>query len=130
MDEIMKRRIGMALLLAAGMVPAMAQNLADPTQPPAGAGQPLSSAAGGALDMAPVSKGPQLQSILIASNGRAVAVIDGQTVRLGGKIDGALLVKVGKNQVVLQRGREMQVLTLFPGIEPDHTPASVSSQKK
>lgn len=129
MDEIMKRRLVMGVLLVAGMLPAWSQNLPDPTQPPAGAGQPLSGA-GAALDAAPVSKGPQLQSVLIASNGRAVAVIDGQTVRLGGKIDGALLIKVSKNQVVLQRGREKQVLTLFPDAEPDHTPAGASGQKK
>jgi MSHA biogenesis protein MshK len=97
-----------ALLLAA--LPAPAQTLADPTQPP-----PESRLlAPGAADASVVSAGPRLQSILIGTRGREVAVIDGQTLRKGDKINGAVLVQIGKNQVVLQHGRAKQVLTLFP----------------
>lgn len=97
-----------ALVLAA--LPAQAQTLADPTQPP-----PESRLlAPGAADAPVVSSGPQLQSILIGTRGREVAVIDGQTLRKGDKINGAVLVQIGKNQVVLQHGRAKQVLTLFP----------------
>ena len=96
-----------ALMLAA--LPAQAQTLADPTQPP-----PESRLlAPGAADAAVVGAGPRLQSILIGTRGREVAVIDGQTLRKGDKINGAVLVKISKNQVVLQHGREKQVLTLF-----------------
>ena len=97
-----------ALALAAW--PGHAQTLSDPTQPP-----PESRLlAPGAADAPVASAGPQLQSILIGTRGREVAVIDGQTLRKGDKINGAVLVKIGKNQVVLQHGREKQVLTLFP----------------
>jgi MSHA biogenesis protein MshK len=97
-----------ALVLTA--LPAHAQTLADPTQPP-----PESRLlAPGAADAPVVSSGPQLQSILIGARGREVAVIDGQTLRKGDKINGAVLVQIGKNQVVLQQGRAKQVLTLFP----------------
>lgn len=97
-----------ALMLAAP--PAQAQTLADPTQPP-----PESRLlAPGATDAPLVGAGPRLQSILIGTRGREVAVIDGQTLRKGDKINGAVLVKISKNQVVLQHGREKQVLTLFP----------------
>jgi MSHA biogenesis protein MshK len=97
-----------ALLLAA--LPASAQTLADPTQPP-----PESRLlAPGASDAPAASTGPQLQSILIGTRGREVAVIDGQTLRKGDKINGAVLVQIRKNQVVLQHGRAQQVLTLFP----------------
>jgi MSHA biogenesis protein MshK len=96
-----------ALVLAA--LPGQAQTLADPTQPP-----PESRLlAPGAADGPVVSAGPRLQSILIGTRGREVAVIDGQTLRKGDKINGAVLVKISKNQVVLQHGREKQVLTLF-----------------
>ncbi len=89
---------------------AWAQNLADPTQPP-----PESRLlAPGVADAPVASAGPQLQSILIGTRGREVAVIDGQTLRKGDKINGAVLVQIGKNQVVLQHGRAKQVLTLFP----------------
>jgi len=97
-----------ALLLAT--LPASAQTLADPTQPP-----PESRLlASGAADAPAISAGPQLQSILIGTRGREVAVIDGQTLRKGDKINGAVLVQIRKNQVVLQHGRAKQVLTLFP----------------
>lgn len=88
---------------------AWSQGLADPTVPPPEARQVLGVAAA-----PPASKGPQLQSVLVGSNGRQVAVIDGQTVRRGEKFNGALLVKVDKNHAVLRRGAQTQVLTLYP----------------
>lgn len=100
-----------AALLAA--LPVRAQVLADPTMPPPEARQAQGMAP------APVSKGPQLQSVLVGSNGRQVAVIDGQTVRRGEKVNGALLVKVDKNHAVLRRGAQTQVLTLYPDSAQD-----------
>ena len=94
------------MLLAAPI--ARAQGLSDPTVPP-----PEAQQATGAV-VAPVNKAPQLQSVLVGSNGRQVAVIDGQTVRRGEKFNGALLVKVDKNHAVLRRGGQTQVLTLYP----------------
>jgi MSHA biogenesis protein MshK len=104
-----------ALTCVALPVAAGAQNLADPTMPPAES-RLLPS---GAPDAPAVSAGPQLQSVLIGSRGREVAVIDGQTVRKGEKFQGAVLVEVGKNRVVLQNGRHKQVLTLFPDAKKD-----------
>ncbi|MET0320531.1 MAG: hypothetical protein ABW069_07415 [Duganella sp.] len=101
-----------ALLLAVACTPRMAaaQDLADPTRPP-----PEARIAGpGQADAAPVRSGPQLQSVLTGDHGRQVAVIDGHAVRPGEKIGGATLVKVGKDHVVLQRGRARQTLKLFP----------------
>lgn len=94
---------------------AAAQQLADPTMPP-----PESRLlAQGAQDEPAIAKGPQLQSVLIGSRGREVAVIDGQTVRKGEKFHGAVLVEVSKNRVVLQNGRDKQILTLFPDAGAD-----------
>jgi MSHA biogenesis protein MshK len=91
---------------------AAAQQLADPTMPP-----PESRLlAPGAQDEVAVASGPRLQSVLIGARGREVAVIDGQTVRKGEKFHGAVLVEVGKNRVVLQNGRDKQILTLFPDV--------------
>ncbi|MYM34582.1 MSHA biogenesis protein MshK [Duganella sp. FT94W] len=107
MDEIMKHALSFCLLMLSGL--AGAQILTDPTQPPPESRlQPAN-----ALDVQ-VSRGPVLQSVLIGSNGRQVAVIDGQTVRKGEKFNGATLVQVSKNQVVLQNGKNKQILTLFP----------------
>jgi MSHA biogenesis protein MshK len=95
----------LALLATAG---AGAQGLQDPTRPPAAA-MPTMVAEGS------VATGPQLQSILIAraAGGRHVAVIDGETVRLGETFHGAKVVRIGENEVELVRGGERQVLRLY-----------------
>lgn len=96
-----------ALALAAGG--AMAQGWSDPTRPPAvlGMERDAQTATPGA---------PQLQSILISRNpgGRRVAVISGQTVRLGGRIGNAVLFRISQNEVVLKRGRTLETLKLSP----------------
>lgn len=103
----MKRALCLCLLMLSGA--AGAQALTDPTQPP-----PESRLLPANEADVQVSRGPVLQSVLIGANGRQVAVIDGQTVRKGEKFHGATLVQVSKNQVVLQNGRNKQILTLFP----------------
>lgn len=108
--------LGLGLGLGLGLAgAARAQTIADPTQPPPESMTLPSSSA----PPAPVSHGPQLQSVLVGEHGREVAVIDGQTVRVGQKIDGAVLVRVGKNEAVLQRGAVRQVLHLFPAAAAD-----------
>jgi len=90
-------------LLASG---ALAQAVPDPTRPPA---QMLRPAAGAHANAA-----PQLQSILVgrAAGGRRVAVIDGNTVRVGDLVGGARVVGMSQAQVVLQRGARQEILTL------------------
>ena len=105
-----KMLAALAMLAGCWLPPAGAQALIDPTQPPPES-QLLPAAATSAE---PVRQGPQLQSVLIGTRGREVAVIDGQTLRRGDKIDGAVLVKVGKDSVTLRRGSKDEVLTLFP----------------
>ncbi|WP_313703465.1 hypothetical protein [Massilia sp.] len=124
MDEAVNRRRLIGLLLAACALPAAAQALRDPTRPPAA----LMQGATAAGTAAPVS-GPRLQSILIAREpgGRHVAVIDGDTVRLGELYKGARVTRMSANEVELVRGRERRVLKLNPGAAPAPTPASSAS---
>ena len=118
MDAIMNKRLTPCLLLAVTvLMPVRAQQLPDPTRPPPEVGQPMDK--GMELPKAPVL--PQLQSVLIGARGREVAVIDGQTVRKGEKFEGAVLVKVSKDSVVLRRSGKDQVLTLYPAPEHDKT---------
>lgn len=109
MDETVKtRRTALAaVVLLLAHAGAQAQGLRDPTRPPA---QLLSR--GG--DAAAASGAPQLQSVLIGREpgGRRVAVIDGETVRLGETFRGARLVRMTQGEVELARGRERQVLKL------------------
>ena len=114
MDEAVKL-IAAALLAAGALGAAHAQPLADPTRPPA----ILSRPPAGAAASAPAA-GPVLQSVLIArhAGGRQVAVIDGETVRLGGAFHGAVLVRMNETEVELQRGSTRQVLKLFAAASP------------
>jgi MSHA biogenesis protein MshK len=86
-----------------------AEVLPDPTRPPA-------------LIMAPdeakvaVPASPVLQSVLISPL-RRVATINGQIVKVGDKIGDAKVVKIAESEVVLRKGKDVEVLKLFPNIE-------------
>jgi MSHA biogenesis protein MshK len=112
MDEAVKetpvKHLILTTLAALALVqlPAAAQSLADPTRPPA---LLASSSAAGLEDGL-----PRLQSVLISprAGGRHVAVIDGETVRLGDSFRGARVARMTQTEVELVRGRERQVLRL------------------
>jgi len=57
-----------------------------------------------------------LQSIIISPTRRA-AIINGQTVELGGKVGDVKLIEVSERGVVLQGEKGRQVLTLFPNVK-------------
>jgi MSHA biogenesis protein MshK len=113
----------LALLFAAG-AQAQVQALQDPTRPPAGAfaGSAAQSAAG---------TGPRLQSILVAraAGGRHLAVIDGETVRLGEQFHGARVTRIGDNEVELVRGGGRQVLRLYAQEASGLTPVRAQAKR-
>ncbi|HEX8610491.1 MAG TPA: hypothetical protein VF800_04320 [Telluria sp.] len=110
MDDLVNPRLlpCLAALLAHGAL--LAQPLNDPTRPPARLMAPAA-----AENAPPASVEPQLQSVLIArhAGGRHVAVIDGQTVRLGEQFRGARVASMTQNEVVLVNGKQRRVLRLF-----------------
>ena len=115
MDEAVKRALvgSLACCLFAWAQLAAAQALQDPTRPPAS----LMTRAAGAADpaaAAPAKKAPRLQSVLIARQpgGRHVAVIDGETLRIGDSYRGARVTRIEQNEVELGRGNARQVLKL------------------
>lgn len=95
-------------LLLGGMVAitAQAQALVDPTRPPA-----MDAASPGS----PLA-GQRLHSTLL-SPGRRLAIIDGQTVALGGKVGESTVVSISETQVVLRKGNETEVLKLLPATQ-------------
>jgi len=99
-----------SVLLCSGFC--YAEELADPTRPPAAIAAPVVAAASGVVENKPLG----LQSILISKTRRA-AIIDGKTVELGGKYDGAKLIEVAEDRVVLQGAHGRQVMTLFPDVK-------------
>ena len=110
------------LALLSGAACAHAEVLQDPTRPAAGAF--VSTAAPGAA-----ASGPRLQSILVAreTGGRHLAVIDGETVRLGEQFHGARVTRIGDNEVELVRGGERQVLRLYAQEAAGMTPVRVQT---
>lgn len=103
----MKRLV--MFLLIAGSSAVQAQSLGDPLRPPSA---PASSGAETVQEASP----NQLQSVLISPS-RKLAVINGQTVALGGRIGDATLARVSETGVVLKRGATLETLHLLPGIE-------------
>ena len=90
--------------------PARAENLPDPTRPPAV--ETVAPAAGDAA----VRGGPVLQSVLISPRHK-VAIISGETIKLGGTYGTAKVVKISEEGVVLNEGGSLQTLKLFPSVE-------------
>jgi len=131
MDEVvstsMKRSAGLAraaslaALLAFGAAvavlagaPARAaepSTLRDPTRPPAAAFAPQ----GGTPAPSALPQLPQLQSVLLgaAPGARRIALIDGESVRVGDSFRGARVLRIADSEVELQRGGERQVLRLY-----------------
>ncbi len=92
---------------------AAAEPLPDPTLP---AIDLNSTGTGSAAEVVPedtVSHG--LQSVIISPQYRA-AIINGETVSLGGKYGDSRLVEVRENSVVLQNAQGRRVLELFPKV--------------
>ena len=110
MDEAVKMAACLLLSGLLALAGASAQALPDPTRPPAN----LLERSAPASAAAPVDRAPLLQSVMIARQpgGRHVAVIDGETLRLGDLYKGARLTRVEQNEVELVRGRVRQVLKL------------------
>jgi len=101
----------LVMLVAAFVLPAQAETLVDPTRPPP------SVSPGDAHGANPAAQsGPVLQSILI-SPVRTVAIISGQTVRVGDRIGDAQVAKITENEVILRSGKGLQTLKLFPSVE-------------
>lgn len=97
--------------VAASPTAAAQAGLPDPTRPPT-ASADQADRAGGAQGGKPAHR---LQSVLI-SRERKLAVIDGRTVRLGGRIDDARVVAITENGVTLRRGEQTEVLPLNAGV--------------
>ena len=89
-----------------------AEDLPDPTRPPASLAAP--GAAPG--QSAPPTRPSGLQSTIISKSRRA-AIIDGKTVELGNMHGNARLVEVNEGSVVLRGADTQRVLTLFPDVK-------------
>jgi MSHA biogenesis protein MshK len=106
------------LYLLFGMLPllAQAQALRDPTQPPAAFTAPV-NAAGGEMAEGEAAPGRVLQSVIRRHGARPVAMINGQSIKLGEKIDDFVLVKLTETQATLKGPGGTEILVLSPSVE-------------
>ncbi len=89
-----------------------AEELPDPTRPPAVSAAPgIAPGHGGES-----GRSSGLQTVIISESRRA-AIIDGRTVNLGERHGNARLIEVNEGSVVLQGARGRKVLTLFPEVK-------------
>jgi hypothetical protein len=97
-----------------GILPiAAGETLPDPTHPSIDLN---SSGSGSAPDLLPDETATRgLQSIIISPLYRA-AIINGETVTVGGTTGDSRLVEVRENSVVLQNAQGRRVLELFPKV--------------
>ena len=96
----------MLFALALLAPPLAAAALPDPTALP---GSPVATGGGG---------NPALSLTAIKRIGnRRVAVIGGQEIAVGGHFQDARVAKISESEVVLRRGAETTVLTLYPQVE-------------
>ncbi len=104
-------RMLLAVWLAGAAGIAAAESLPDPTRPA------IDLSGGSDTGGAPAAKAAPkgLQTIIISPEYRA-AIINGETVRLGGKSGDSTLVEVREGSVVLQNARGRRVLELFPDV--------------
>jgi MSHA biogenesis protein MshK len=115
-----KGTIGLSFLIGMMATVANAQTtsgLVDPTRPPSSI-----SATPDAANDAPASAGLVLQSVRVSPT-RVVAIINGQSVRVGEMVGEAKVIKISDGEVVLRTGKELQVLKLFPNVEKHLSPS-------
>jgi MSHA biogenesis protein MshK len=115
-------RISLFCLLPSVLYPLNAEELHDPTRPPTDIYMPVVAG-----EAAPLPAG--LQSIIISKTRRA-AIIDGETVELGGKYGDAKLIEVNRGGVVLRGAQGRQVLTLFPDVKITATKVPAGNNSK
>lgn len=99
-------RFATGVLAGLAACAAQADALPDPTAPPAR----IETEAG-------ESRPNHALTAIKLSRGQKIAVIDGQEVAVGGRYQDGRVVRIGENEVVLRRGRELTVLRLYPDIE-------------
>ena len=110
-------------LLSSVLCPLNAEELPDPTRPPAIIAMPVIAASGVA------DKPARLQSIIISKTRRA-AIIDGETVELGDKHGDAKLIEVNEGSIVLLSAEGRQVMALFPDVKMTITKATAKNEDR
>lgn len=86
--------------------------IADPTRPPgAGAGTAAGMPAG-------YEDQPQgVQAVFVRPNGKSTALVNGQMLRLGDKVNDMKVIRISDRGVVLRGDSGTETLNFYPGID-------------
>jgi hypothetical protein len=101
--------LGAPILLLACALPARAADLGDPTRPPAGfSEQPKAADA--------PKEAPQQVSGVFLMGRKPYAVLDGQVVRVGDKLEAGKVTKIDENGIWLRTPTGPRQLKLLPDV--------------
>jgi MSHA biogenesis protein MshK len=98
-------RLSFVLMSLSGLV--QASNLPDPTRPPVSVNTAV---------QIELPSGPTLQ-LIRTLEGKRIAIISGQTVKVGTKFGDAKVMRIDEDRVVLRGPDGVQTLKLFPDVE-------------
>jgi hypothetical protein len=111
-------RCGTSSLLLCSALAHAAPPLPDPTRP-ASFAEPAASS-GTARRVEPATPAapaaPQLQSVQLATNGGASALVDGRLVRVGARVGEFSVVAIDEQGLLLRGARQDHRLNLLPGV--------------
>lgn len=115
-------RVVVSILLTGWPLFCISQVLNDPTRPPPGIYS--NEAAGSAAVSEPV-----LQSVMISPTERS-AIIGGKTVKLGGTVGDARIIKITEGEVVLRSPSGTETLRMYPDVSIKPIESASSSGNK
>lgn len=101
---------------------AQAETLPDPTRPPAAVLAAQQSAVADVTESEEAATG--LQAVLLRRSGKPLAIINGQTVHLGGKLGDARLVRLTETTAVLDGPNGRETLRLIQDVSRKDRPVA------
>ena len=111
--------IRLSLMMISLSGAALAETLPDPTRPPSGVETAVTAVA---------PSGPLLQMIRTL-DGKRIAVVSGQAVNVGSKMNNLVVTRIDEDRVMLRGPEGVLILKLFPDIEKNPIASSKPESK-
>jgi len=110
-------RLSLTILSLSGAV--QAESLPDPTRPPSGVEASVATV---------TPSGPVLQ-LIRTLDGSRMAIISGQAVKIGSKLNDAIVTRIDEDRVLLRGPDGVLTLKLFPDFEKNPIASSTLESK-
>ena len=112
--------IRLSLILISLSGAALAEILPDPTRPPSGVEAVVTAVA---------PSGPLLQ-LIRTLDGKRIAVVSGQVVNVGSKMNNLVVTRIDEDRVILRGPEGVLTLKLFPDMEKNPIASSKPESKR